>query len=70
MLYTIEFGQPCQQWGCPQMESDAPREIIPFGACTPFKDSNYYNKLNCNCCYDCYIQCVDARNKSDASMYD
>lgn len=53
MLYKFEFGLPCQQWGCSQMLSSVPREIIPIGPC-----SNYKNR-KCNCCYECYSECCE-----------
>lgn len=59
MLYTIEFGQPCQQWGCPQMESAVPREIIPLGPC--WNSSKY----KCNCCYDCMYECCKMRDTEE-----
>lgn len=61
MLYIIEYGQPCQGWGCPQMTSALAREIIPFGKC-----SNN-TKVNCNCCYDCWRECS---NSYDKKQYD
>lgn len=59
MLYIIEYGQPCQAWGCPQMTSDLAREIIPRSSC------DNYPKTKCNCCYDCWRVCCLERQRDE-----